>query len=245
NGVRNDIRTIETNIGNLVSDALLWQAEQLIDSFDTPLIGVQNGGGIRNSNTFEPGEVISIADTINILPFANFVTVVEDIDPAQLLAFFENAVSNVEGVDGRFAQVSGVKVGFDLESDPFSRIVSITLDDGTEIVKNGQLVDGAPTIAIATNSFSARGGDDYPIGDNPRTQLPVSYQEALANYISDELGGTITAEDYPAGGEGRLFAAKVVDEPIKSVPEPGAILGLLAMGSLGTGALKRRQQSHK
>ncbi|MEO0825996.1 MAG: bifunctional UDP-sugar hydrolase/5'-nucleotidase [Cyanobacteria bacterium J06635_15] len=254
NGVRGDVRTKETNLGNLIADALLWQAEQLADSFnaETPVIGIQNGGGIRNSNTFEVGEEISEADTINVLPFANFVTIVEDVTPEQLLAVFENAVSNVENVDGRFAQISGVKVGFDLESDPFSRVVSITLDDGTKIVENGKVAADAPTIALATNSFSARGGDDYPLGDNPQTNLPESYQGALLNYIVEELDGVVTAEDYPELGEGRLFAAQFVDEPVDggnggggsaSVPEPGTILGLLAVGALGAGAAKRRRQS--
>lgn len=244
NGVRGDVRTQETNLGNLIADALLWQASQLADSFNAqiPVIGIQNGGGIRNSNTFEVGETISVADTANILPFSNFVTVVEDVTPEQLLAIFENAVSAVENVDGRFAQVSGVKVGFDLASDPFSRVVSITLDDGTKIIENGKVVDGAPTIALATNSFSANGGDDYPIADNPSVDLPVLYQQALRNYITDELGGVVTAADYPEVGEGRLFAAKFVDEPDggASVPEPGTILGLLVVGALGASTINRR-----
>jgi 5'-nucleotidase / UDP-sugar diphosphatase len=81
----------------------------------------------------------------------------------------------------------------------------VVLDDGTVIVQGGQVVDGAP-IAVATNDFSARGGDQYPFRGLPFTTVGVSYQQALSGYITadDDLAGSITAADYPAGGEGRI-----------------------------------------
>jgi 5'-nucleotidase len=57
---------------------------------------------------------------------------------------------------------------------------------------------------VATIDFSARGGDQYPFRGAPFTVVGVSYQQALRNYIVDGLGGTITAADYPEGGEGRI-----------------------------------------
>jgi 5'-nucleotidase len=59
-------------------------------------------------------------------------------------------------------------------------------------------------IHVATIDFSARGGDQYPFRGLPLTSVGVSYQQALRNYIVDGLGGTITAADYPEGGEGRI-----------------------------------------
>jgi 5'-nucleotidase len=57
---------------------------------------------------------------------------------------------------------------------------------------------------IATIDFLARSGDQYPYRGAPFTSVGVTYQQALANYISDGLGGSITAADYPEGGEGRI-----------------------------------------
>ncbi|NJL84894.1 MAG: PEP-CTERM sorting domain-containing protein [Leptolyngbyaceae cyanobacterium SM1_1_3] len=242
NGVREAVRTTETNLGNLIADSLLWQAQQLADSFgaETPVIALQNGGGIRNSVVIPAGDNITAKDTIDILPFSNFVSVVSDVMPDQLKAIFENAYSAVENVGGAFAQVAGVKVGLDLSAAPGSRVIDVQLDDGTFIVKNGQVVSGAPTIALATIDFLARGGDNYPLADNPLTNVGVSYQQALANYIEtgvDQggLGGVVTAAQYPVGGEGRIFATEAV------VPEPGTILGLLGLGAFGVNLLKRRK----
>lgn len=78
------------------------------------------------------------------------------------------------------------------------------LDNGTYIVQGGAVVPGAPAVNIATNDFSARGGDQYPFRGAPFTTVGVTYQQALRNYIVTGLGGLITTADYPEGGEGRI-----------------------------------------
>ena len=60
--------------------------------------------------------------------------------------------------------------------------------------------DGGPgVVGIATF-----GGDQYPFGDASSTQLGIPYQQALCNYVEQDLGGVITASRYPEGGEGRI-----------------------------------------
>lgn len=85
-----------------------------------------------------------------------------------------------------------------------ARVVSITLDDGTEIVADGEVVEGAPTVPLATIDFLARGGDQYPLTGKEFTTLGATYQQALRDYIVEALGGSITAEQYPEGGSGRI-----------------------------------------
>jgi 5'-nucleotidase/UDP-sugar diphosphatase len=150
------------------------------------------------------------------LPFDNFVSVLENIPPDQFKEIMENAVSRVEFVDGRFAQVSGFTFVWDaagtpqvLDGDgnvvtPGTRVRDIELDDGTDIVQAGAVVPGAPSVTIATINFLARGGDQYPYRGAPFTSVGVSYQQALFNYIVDGLGGVIAAGDYPEGGAGRI-----------------------------------------
>ncbi len=222
-GRRSSVRTLESNLGNLAADSLLWQATQLAGGFGVPVpdVALQNGGGMRNDAIIPAGNITEL-DTFDILPFPNFVTVIPDIPRSQFKEIMENAVSNVEGVDGRFAQVAG----FTMEYDPTgtaqvvdddgnvltagSRIVMIELDDGTDIVTSGSVVAG-DDLTIATIDFLARGGDQYPYRDAPITLLGVSYQQALSNYVQAALvdgglGGTITTADYPEGGEGRITA---------------------------------------
>jgi 5'-nucleotidase len=216
-GIRGHVRTAETNEGDLIADALRWQAEQLAGDFGVavPDVALQNGGGIRNDSIIPAGDITEL-DTYDMLPFPNFVTVLEDIPPDQFKEIMENAVSRVEFTDGRFAQLSGFTFVWDalgtpqvLDGDgnvvtPGTRVVEIELDDGTDIVQGGAVVLGAPDVTIATIDFLARGGDQYPYRGAPFTSVGVSYQQALMNYIVDGLGGVIAAGDYPEGGEGRI-----------------------------------------
>jgi 2',3'-cyclic-nucleotide 2'-phosphodiesterase (5'-nucleotidase family) len=211
------VRTQETNLGNLLADTLRWQATELAGSFgvDAPQVALQNGGGIRNNNLIPAGNITELT-TFQIASFGNFVSVVEDVPPAQFKEVMENAVSRMPLADGRFAQVSGFSFVYNTTGTaqvvdnagnvltPGNRIVSITLDDGTKIVENGTVVAGAPSIDVATNDFSARGGDQYPFRGLPFTTVGVTYQQALSNYIQDALSGQITAAAYPEGGEGRI-----------------------------------------
>lgn len=230
------VRTGETNLGNLIADSLLWTGQQEADNFgiQAPSIGLHNGGGIRNDAVLPPGDFTE-RDSFNTAPFGNFVSVVPAVGGSQLKELLENAVSRVEFADGRFAQIAGFSFGFDLTAVPGQRVVDVVLDDGTEIIRNGAVLPGAPTLSIATIDFLARGGDSYPFEalGLDFVNLGITNQQSLANYISQELDGVISADRYPEGGSGRLFAAQVVPgEDPATVPEPAAILGLLAIGAL-------------
>jgi 5'-nucleotidase len=214
------VRTAETNLGNLMADALRWQANQLAAQFGVPAadVALQNGGGIRNNNLIPAGPITEL-DTFSIAAFSNFVSIVPNIPPAQFKEIMENAVSRTPGADGRFAQISGFSLVYDPSQQaqvvdnagtvltPGFRVQEIRLDDGTYIVQNGQVVPGAPSVSISTNDFSARGGDQYPFRGAPFTTLGVTYQQALFNYIVDALNGLISAAQYPEGGEGRITTA--------------------------------------
>lgn len=217
NGVRASVRTTETNEGNLIADALLWQAQQQAAAYgvDSPVVALQNGGGIRNDSVISAGDLTEL-DTFDMVPFPNFVSVVEDVPREQFKEILENAYSRVEFTDGRFAQVAGLRVTYDalgtaqiidgttgVVTTPGTRVREVVLDDGTVIVSGGAVVAGDP-IDVATIDFLAKGGDQYPYRGLPFTTVGFTYQQALANYIVDGLGGVISATDYPAGGEGRV-----------------------------------------
>lgn len=231
-GLRNSVRSKETNLGNIVADAMKWQANQVAPAFGAPQaqIGIQNGGGIRNNSILPVGNISELA-TFSILPFSNFVSMVEGVTPSIFKELVENFVSAANpGAgnpgDGRFAQVSGFNFVWDpaktsLVYDqvtnavivPGNRVWEIRLEDGTYIVKDGFIVPGAPTVNLATNNFSAAGGDQYPLGNLPQTMLGATYQQALFNYLTDAaaLNGTVTSADYPAAGEGRITKYSCVD----------------------------------
>jgi len=221
-GRRSNVRSMEVNEGNLIADALRWQAEQLSGDFGVPVpdVALQNGGGIRNDSIIPTGD-ITVLDTFSMVPFPNFVTVFPAIPRVQFKEILENAVSrtqpgDIPGGTGRFAQISGFTFVWSatgisqvLDGDlnvttPGTRVQEVVLNDGTEIVTGGAVQPGDP-IAVATIDFLARGGDQYPYRDAPFMVLGASYQQALASYIVDGLGGVIDSPDYAFGVNIRNF----------------------------------------
>ncbi len=210
------VRTQETNLGNLMADSLLWQAQQNAAAFGLPQpqISVQNGGGIRNASLI-PSGAITEKTTFDIAPFANFVSIVPGVSRETVKNILENGYAFAPGANGRFTQVAGLTVTYSLSGTPIviatdgtittpgTRVRSVVLDDGTVIVQDGNVVAGPP-INVATIDFLARGGDQYPFGNLPFGTVGATYQQGLFNYIVQGLSGQITAADYPEGGEGRI-----------------------------------------
>lgn len=244
-GRRPEIRIMATNEGNLMADALRAAATNLAEGFgiSAPHVAIQNGGGIRNASLIPSGE-ITVGTTWDIAPFRNFV-VVGEVSRATFHVLLEQAVDRIPGAGGQWAQVSGFTLTYDpaapareiardgdcsLVGNPGERVRKVVLDDGTVIVMDGQVVPGEPVV-LATIDFLANGGDCYPLADVSFTKLGVSYQQALANYISMDLGGRITAEDYPEGGSGRIVALE--PEPRTVVVQAGDYLRAIAMEHLG------------
>jgi 5'-nucleotidase len=225
-------RARETNLGNLIADALLARAKELAPLFGTRVdIAIQNGGGMRDS--VEPGDFTE-GMTFDILPFGNTLVVVEDLTPAELLLTLENAYSRTVrdndgnsptygqivsdgGGTGRFAQIAGFTVAYDVDRPALvldvnnntvtsgSRVRDVRLDDGTSIILEGLPVADAPNVNLAINSFNAAGGDQYfvlPI--KHKTGLGLSTRQALAEYVT-EIGTIGDAVPYTPGINRRIF----------------------------------------
>ena len=230
---RTTVRSVESNAGNLIADAFLHVYDAYGDnvglaprSATNRLIAVQNGGGIRQNagdvlpTTGGAGDPIARLDTINVLPFDNFVTVVEGVTPADLKAILERSAASLPGEGGQFLQLAGIRVVYNSGLPVGSRVISATLSDGEPMIRAGLVVTGAPVIGIITNSFTARGGDNYPtLENNPnKTNLiddngvAISYEQAWREYLlTFPTSGTpplptIPATDlrYRAGGAGRI-----------------------------------------
>ncbi len=212
---RTEVRGVESNCGNLIADAHLatGQAQAAAFGVDAPQLAIMNGGGIRGEIDQAAGP-ISAADTFRLQPFGNFVSIAEDV-PAETVRQIieEGAIRLPAPGDGGFVQLAGASVVIDPsfpardadqttgeQFSPGERVRELVLDDGTVLVTGGVSQD--VTVDIAGLSFSLRGGDAYPAVEF--TSVGISDQQSLQNFIEGDLGGTVSAADYPRGGEGRI-----------------------------------------
>ncbi len=217
---REGLRGQETNGGNLFADALLWQANKNAASFgvNTPQVALQNSGGLRIESIIEPGDFTEDL-TYEIAAFTNNLVVVEDITPEKFLELIEYGVAEAPKLDGRFPQIAGFEVVYyqgEPEGEP--GVKSIVLDDGTVIVDNGMVADGAPDLDLATVDFTAGGGDGYPFAPLTFTTLGNTYQQAFRNYLADAdgLNGVIPEADYPFGASKQRIIPEIFE--VSAVP---------------------------
>lgn len=116
-----DVRTGETNLGNLVTDAMRAKTGAAI--------ALATGASLRNS--LEPGEVTvgMLRDTL--LAETNLACV--DLTGARILQILEDGLAVYPTAHFLFPHTSGLSVAFDATKDPGSRIVYAGLADGTKI----------------------------------------------------------------------------------------------------------------
>ena len=206
-------RTEETNLGDLIADALVWSVvneggvEQVEPSH---VVGITNGGGIRAS--IAVGE-LSMKDVNTVLPFGNTVALVY-VTGAELLEALEASTFLTPEAIGGFPQTSGIEWTID-SGKAFDQGPLYINHDGGEsayyapasiqrvvIYKvNGEPFDPEATYAVVTNNFCAAGGDTYNVfmkawyeGNGFDTGIPMD--QAVVNYITEVLDGKITAEAY-------------------------------------------------
>lgn len=187
-GRRTEVRTQETNLGNISSDANIYVSKQ----YDPAVkVSIKNGGGIRasigeivaNPLTGEYEEVppqanllsgkeageISQLDVENSLRFNNSLSLVT-VTASQLLQVLNHGVAAVApgATPGQFTQVGGVSFSYDPTLAPGSRVRNAVIIDENgntlEVIAKNGMVQGDPSrpIRVVTLTFLLTGGDGYP-----------------------------------------------------------------------------------
>jgi 5'-nucleotidase / UDP-sugar diphosphatase len=216
-GDKIQVRSRESNLGDLVADAVFWQASNYANRYNTkkPTVGMINGGSIRSS--INKGK-ISEADIYRACPFNNFITIVEDISAKDLKKLLESTLTELRADNmakmipdsGRFPQLSNMYIVFNPTRSPGNRVKEIRLQSGDVIVQNYRIVKYAPSVDIATIDFLARGGDDWFFGKNKRVNIGVAVPNAIISFItsSNKNGGLnkiIFERQYPPTGFKRIL----------------------------------------
>jgi len=170
NGEREYVRTGETNLGNLLTDAMLAKVDADV--------AITNGGGIRAS--IGEGEITK-GEIITVLPFGN-TTIVKKLTGAQLLDVVEHGVSQYPAHEGLFPQVGGIRIIFDGDLPAGERVIDLKVQ--------GEPIEYDGVYHVATNDFMAAGGDGYETFASTETVVEAGgLEEVLMEYISNK--GTV------------------------------------------------------
>ena len=208
----NGNRDSETNNGDLITDAMVWQVLQNKDGLtvnEDHVVAITNGGGIRAA--IKPGDVTK-NDINTVLPFGNTVAVVY-VTGAELLEALEASTYCTPGAIGGFPQVSGINFtlhtgkAYDANAETYPNSTYYGPKSINRVVINsinGKEFKENEVYAVVTNNFCAAGGDTYYAFASASAQFDtgIPVDEAVMAYITRELKGVI-GEKY-AAPQGRI-----------------------------------------
>ena len=242
-GLRRDVRTQETNLGNLTADANLWLARHVDPEV---VVSLKNGGGIRDAiglmmqppGTAGPSEVVFLPPPANpesgekegdisqydiegTLRFNDGLVILR-LTAGQLVDVMEHSIG-FDGAgtatEGRFSQVGGMRFSFDPAAPPGRRVRSLAIVDGQgavidRVVEAGELAgDPERQIRMVTSDFLAGGGDDYPFPASNAGRIDLSSEAGGANPQDPDSPDT--------NGNGGVDTPAAVDPGLADFAAPG------------------------
>ncbi|MFL5710832.1 MAG: 5'-nucleotidase C-terminal domain-containing protein, partial [Chloroflexota bacterium] len=185
-------RTCESLIGNVTTDAMRKTYNKEF--------AITNSGGLRADltcpavdNTGDncpayatppPPYNITRGSVLGVLPFGNIV-VTANVNGAELKTMLENGLQFVPAEQGRFPQVSGLCVTYDVQQAALSRVTGAVRQaaDGTCTGAPIDLTASGGPYSILENDFMANGGDGYPNFTARMATLDIMDQ-VLADYVA-------------------------------------------------------------
>lgn len=167
------VRCLESNLGNFSADLV-----RLTYNADVTLLC---GGAIRSDAVYEPGP-LTVRDIMDIFPFEDPCVVLR-LSGQDLLDALENGISAVPTkLEGRFPQISGLRLVYDSKNPPGRRITSCTLEmrppssllrdysrlesssfesSESQTLGNGVPIDPVKYYTVATRHYLALGNDGF------------------------------------------------------------------------------------
>ena len=220
----NGNRDVETNNGDLITDAMRWKVLQNKDGLtvnEDHVVAITNGGGIRAA--IAKGDVTK-KDINTVLPFGNTVAVVY-VTGEQLLEALEASTFSTPTAVGGFPQVSGINFtihtgkAYDKNDTTYPESTYYGPKTINRVVinsVNGKEFKANEVYAVVTNNFCAAGGDTYYAFKAASAQFDtgIPLDEAVMEYVTKELKGVI-GEQY-AAPQGRILLNPFKDVKVSS-----------------------------
>jgi len=183
-GVTSRLRTAETNLGNVVADAIRAEAGAEL--------AIVNSGSIRGNRVFPVGP-LTRRTLIEIQPFDN-VVVKLSMPGRVVLQALDSGVSRLPAAAGMFPQVSGLRFVADAKAPAGSRV--------REVQVNGEPLQPERNYTVAIPDFILRGGDGYTmfanqqilVGPEAGTLISLALEKFVAakRDLTQQIEGRIT-----------------------------------------------------
>jgi 5'-nucleotidase/UDP-sugar diphosphatase len=245
NGARADVRSKETNLGNLIADSMLAKTAPA-----GAQLAIMNGGGIRTSI---PAGRVTLGQVLEVMPFGNTLVLLT-LTGAQVKEALENGVSQVEQSAGRFPQVGGMRYSWNPSAPAGSRITGIQVSDG----RGGFTpIDPNASYRVVVNNFIAGGGDGYSVLQRGTNKVDTGFLDAdvLVEYLQARSPVNPQVEGRIVQGGALPGAAATAPAPASTPAEtpaalprtageslPAWLLALAAAGAIG-GGLRLRERA--
>ena len=170
-GVTLRLRASETNLGNLVADAV--RAEVQAD------IAIVNAGGIRGDRVHGPGS-LTRRTLLEMHPFGNVVCKLA-VPGRVVLAALNHGVSRLPAAAGQFPQVSGLAFKVEAGAPAGARI--------RDVVVNGEPLALDKTYTVAIPDFLLLGGDGYGMFAGQKVLIDAAFGTLLAVALEKYVAG--------------------------------------------------------
>ena len=182
-GLSQHLRSSETNLGDLVVDAMRADANSDI--------AITNSGSIRGNRIFPAGP-LTRRTLLEIHPFDNVICVLA-LPGRVVLEALNHGVSSLPAADGRFPQVSGLTMTVEQSRPAGNRVRDVKVD--------GQALDPNKIYTVAIPDFVLKQGDGYTMFAGQ----PVRVGPEAGNLISAALERYVAAkQDIASAAEGRI-----------------------------------------
>ena len=178
------LRASETNLGDLVADAI--RADAGTD------IAITNSGSIRGNRLFPAGP-LTRRTLVEMHPFDNVICRLA-LPGRVVLEALNSGVSKLPAAAGQFPQVSGLTMTVELNAPAGDRVRDVRV--------NGEPLDPGRTYTVAVLDFILKGGDGYTMFAGQRVLVgpeagnlitsAIEKHVAARKEIAQQIDGRIT-----------------------------------------------------
>ena len=200
----NGNRDGETNLGDLVTDAVRWKLTEDTEGLELDpdnTVVILNGGG--NREWIHKGDITRM-DIHTVWPFGNSLCVVT-VKGKELLEVLEAGTFCTPEEIGGFPQVAGIDYTIDTtkEYDAQAECYPGSTYYGPASIQritvnsiNGKPFDENAEYQVLTTDFCANGGDTYYAFTKAASNIDTGFllDDSVSDYIEKKLGGVIGEE---------------------------------------------------